>query len=179
MHEEQEIVIELEESPARSEWGKFGIFAGVLLGSVLVLALIRPYIFNTIVPAIMGEGMAIPAAPAVQEPAPLLLFPVVGVEEEALPAEPAGQEETEQAGETEATAGESYPPPQEAVVVEDSGGEEMETAVTYVEHIVQPGENLTNIAQKHNVTIEDILQANDITNPHRVMAGAVLRIPQP
>ena len=40
---------------SRGEWLKFGILATVLLGTVLVMWLITPIIFGTIVPAILGD----------------------------------------------------------------------------------------------------------------------------
>lgn len=45
-------------------------------------------------------------------------------------------------------------------------------------HIVQAGETLFTIAQRYNVTISDIVTANNLTNPDRLSIGQELRIPQ-
>jgi len=48
-------------------------------------------------------------------------------------------------------------------------------------HIVQPGETLTLIAQRYNMTVEQIMQANNITNPNRINRGQALNVwlPEP
>ena len=43
-------------------------------------------------------------------------------------------------------------------------------------HIVQPGENLNAIANNYGVTVEQIIQANNITNPDRIFRGQELQI---
>lgn len=43
-------------------------------------------------------------------------------------------------------------------------------------HIVQPGENLTLIAQKYGITVEQLMQANGLTNPNRIDRGQELQI---
>ena len=42
---------------------------------------------------------------------------------------------------------------------------------------VQPGETLSEIARDHGVSIDDLMEANGITNPDRVRSGQVLEIP--
>ncbi|GAB4518746.1 MAG: hypothetical protein OHK0046_26750 [Anaerolineae bacterium] len=49
-------------------------------------------------------------------------------------------------------------------------------AGTPVIHVVQPGESLTLIAQQYNTTVEQILQANNISNPNRILRGQELQI---
>src|SRR5262252_3789225 len=47
-------------------------------------------------------------------------------------------------------------------------------------HTVKPGELLSTIAKKNNVTVADILAANpDITNPNLIQVGQVIQIPTP
>lgn len=46
-----------------------------------------------------------------------------------------------------------------------------------VEYTVEPGEELGLIAKKFNVTIEDIVQANNLENPDLLYVGQVLIIP--
>ena len=44
-------------------------------------------------------------------------------------------------------------------------------------YIVKRGNTLTGISQEFNVSIESIVELNDITNPNLIYAGEVLRIP--
>ena len=46
-------------------------------------------------------------------------------------------------------------------------------------HEVQNGENLTVIAQRYGVTVDAIVQLNELTNPESIYAGQQLRIPPP
>ncbi len=178
MSEELEAGSAATEPSLRSEWVKFGVLATILLGSVLVVALLRPYIFNQLVPAIMGEGVT-PAGQPAPELTPdqqILVIPIVG-------GEVAPGEEAPETPPTEAYPAPITEPPapeMETAVPETAANEEgaSETAVGYILHTVQAGENLTLIAQRYNVTIADILAANTIANANRIEAGAILRIPQ-
>ena len=49
-------------------------------------------------------------------------------------------------------------------------------AASPVVHTVQPGEHLTQIARLYNVSVDQILTANNITNPNTIYAGQVLQI---
>jgi LysM repeat protein len=49
-------------------------------------------------------------------------------------------------------------------------------AGTPITHVVQPGESLTIIANQYNVTVDEILQANNIPNPNRIYRGQELMI---
>ena len=46
-------------------------------------------------------------------------------------------------------------------------------------YVVQPGDTLMRIAQIYGVTVEQILAANDLTNPDLLEVGQVLQIPAP
>ncbi len=178
MSEELESGSAATELSLRSEWVKFGVLAAILLGSVLVVALLRPYIFNHLIPAIMGEGIAPAAqpAPGLTPDPQILVIPIVGGEvksDEEAPEVPLT--EAYPAPTTEAIAPGGETAVSEATTNEDVTGE---TAVSYILHTVQPGENLTFIAQRYNVAVADILAANTIANANRIEAGAILRIPQ-
>ena len=45
------------------------------------------------------------------------------------------------------------------------------------EYEIQPGDNLTEIARKSGTTIEALMEANGITDPNMIQAGAKLKIP--
>lgn len=49
-------------------------------------------------------------------------------------------------------------------------------AGTPITHTVQRGESLSIIAQRYGVTVSDILQANNIANPNRILRGQQLQI---
>lgn len=46
-----------------------------------------------------------------------------------------------------------------------------------VEYIVQPGDTLMSIAQRFDVTMDEIIEANNLTDPDRLDVGQVLIIP--
>lgn len=160
----------------RSEWIKFVILAAIMLGAVLVVALLRPYIFNHVVPAVMGEGMAQPAKDENE-----LHMPVIT--DSPREEESAEEGSAEMAAPEDSAAPEAYPAPETEEPVQETVDEaenaETETAVSTLDHIVQPNENLTTIARQYNTTIQAILDANDIPNPNRIDAGTILHIPQP
>lgn len=44
-------------------------------------------------------------------------------------------------------------------------------------HVVQPGENLTDIAIRYNTTVEALVTTNQLGNPARIVRGQVLTLP--
>lgn len=44
-------------------------------------------------------------------------------------------------------------------------------------HVVQPGESIQGIAQTYGSTVQDIVQANEIPEPDRLVVGQALVIP--
>lgn len=50
---------------------------------------------------------------------------------------------------------------------------------SYVEHVVQRGENLTRIGRRYGVSVQAIVEANGIRNPSLIYVGQRLRIPLP
>ncbi|HEU5015734.1 MAG TPA: LysM domain-containing protein [Roseiflexaceae bacterium] len=49
----------------------------------------------------------------------------------------------------------------------------------YIEYTIQRGDSLKGIAQRYNVTIQQILAMNDIPNPDSLTVGNVIKIPTP
>jgi LysM repeat protein len=47
------------------------------------------------------------------------------------------------------------------------------------QHLVAPGDNLYRIALQYNVTVDQMAQANNITNPDLILAGSTLTVPCP
>lgn len=46
-----------------------------------------------------------------------------------------------------------------------------------VEHIVQPGDTLSGIAQRYNTSLAALLNANDLSNPDILTVGQIIRLP--
>lgn len=58
-----------------------------------------------------------------------------------------------------------------------TGGGTTGAPATGGSYVVQPGDALSIIARDHGVSLDALMAANGITNPHRVRAGATLMIP--
>ena len=174
VHTHDVVVVERDpEEDTRGELLKFGILVIVLLFTVLVIALLRPYIFNTIVPAVLGEGQ--PTAPMVDESDGEAIKPDVEETEESEAVEESESEAVDTEEESETTDS-SADTTEEAA--EPENPEDFPTAVPAQSHTVQAGENLTTIAQRYGTTVQAIVTANNLTNPDRVAVGTVLIIPE-
>ncbi|MEJ2746535.1 MAG: LysM peptidoglycan-binding domain-containing protein [Anaerolineae bacterium] len=150
------------ETPPSHEWTNFIVLAVILLGTIVVVALLRPLIFHRVVPAVMGEGRLTAPIPAqdIQEPYPA---------QETSPLVPT-------AGEDEA-APVTAPYPAEAQN-EEMSGEALPTAVSTVSYTVQHGDTILSIARRYGVSVEAIVTANKISNPNHIEVGTTLLIPQ-
>jgi LysM repeat protein len=139
---------------------KFGVLLLIFAGTILVVSLLRPLIFGRIVPAILGNTQAaapLPVVPVVPSPA-----------SSEAPAYP-GPSEMVTPPETGMGAA-AYPSPDEATTAEGDP--------QFITHILQPGENLTRLATRYNVSVNAIIQANpNIPNPNNIQAGTSLQIP--
>lgn len=166
---------ESQATSARSEVTKFLLLVGVCVVVVLVVWLIRPLIFDRIVPAVMGEGQAVPA-----DTTDAAIDETQDAPADSDADTATGDTEAEPAGETESEAVE-----EEAAVeaVEESttdNAEDGETAVSDERtHTIQAGDTLFSIARKYGVTVEEIAEANGLEDVNRVVLGQTLKIPQP
>jgi LysM repeat protein len=172
---------------ARSEVIKFGLLTAVLLLLVLGLALARPLLFGHILPIVLGLPAGGPALDAEVEQGET----AVDRADAAYPANAGGDEDSVivlpmvggQPAPPEGTSNDN-PGAAEATSIPEAP-EAAETAVTpplpsiELIHIVQPGETLTRIAERYNVTVAALVTANGITNPNQIPAGMALRVPQP
>jgi LysM repeat protein len=83
---------------------------------------------------------------------------------------PVAPPSTAQGGEPAApAAGEATPQPTAAAPATPAGPEDV--------YIVQPGDTLLGIATRFNILVEDILRANNLSNPDYVFSGQRLVIP--
>lgn len=158
----------------RNQWIFFGILVGILLGVVLVIAVLRPLIFNRIVPAVMGDF--VPPVPAmVDEVAPENSQPA---EEIAPAAENVAPAEAE-TGNNEifipaAASGEVN---SDVVAEETAVSPEPVSEPAPVTHTVQVGDNLTKISAQYGVPVADIMTANNLVNADYISVGQILVIP--
>lgn len=160
--------VSTQEPDARGEYLKFGLMAAILLGTVLVIALLRPLIFDKIVPAVMGAGQPTAPMPVETQDQPLKETPTMEAVDAPMPTDMPEE------------SNEAFIP---AITVEgEEGVTTTDTAVetmTTIPHTVQPGETLTAIAQQYGVTVDLIIEANAIAEPNHITVGTILQIPQP
>lgn len=146
-----------EEQPeSAGELVKFMILVAIMLLTVLIVAASRPFIFERVVPAMLGWG-----TPAAGEVAPIL-------EPTALPTAletPIG-----------ASSGEATAPVEARLPAPTVTPLPRATPQSYQ---VQPGDNLTTIARRFGLSVEALATANGLTDPNRLRPGDVLIIPAP
>lgn len=132
---------------AGPEFIRFGILLLVLFFTIIIVAMLRPVIFQQIVPAVLGWGNA------TTTPLPIETVPA-GSTPTAIP-QPATNT------------------PEPPLVTEPT----LEPSPTPQIHTVQQGENLTTIANRYGVSVEAIIIANNLTSPDQIQPGDQLMIP--
>ena len=65
------------------------------------------------------------------------------------------------------------------LIPEPSEGPEVPVAAGEIEYVVAKGDNFTNIASRHGVTVQAIIKANPAVDSNRIQIGQVLIIPAP
>ena len=65
------------------------------------------------------------------------------------------------------------------LIPEPSKGPEVPVAAGEIEYVVAKGDNFTNIASRHGVTVQAIIKANPAVDSNRMQIGQVLIIPSP
>jgi len=159
-----------------AEWRNFFLLSIILLLVVVVVAGSRPFIFERVIPAVLGENLT---RATLQDDAeePVKEEPEEGRDGDTGnladdPADGDGGEEAPLSGDD----GDSAPDGDGADTVQPG---DFPTAVPARTHTVRRGENLTGIANLYGVTVEALVSANDLSNPNQVFAGDVLFIPEP
>jgi LysM repeat protein len=143
------------------EYRKFAALVVVAMAAILVVAVLTPLLIGGRAPLVLGlEGAPARAEDEARIQA-IEAAPTGSLEEapEAL-TEPPGAAGLEQAD-------------------QDTGQSGSEAAVEVVQHEVQPGETLFQVADLYGVTVQEIAAANHLVNPLEVQAGTVLIIPLP
>ncbi len=158
------------------QWRKFGILTGIFAVVIFVIVLIRPLIFNRIVPAVMGEGQT-----AVVEEGEMV-EETPAVEETFIPDEIEVIVETT-TNETLVTInGDSFINGEDSVIEEsvvDDQNEGEETAVSPIIYTVKAGDTIYSIARTYAITPADIVTANNVADANNILIGTELLIPQP
>lgn len=160
---------------------KFVILIIVCVVTVFVVSATRPLIFEGVLPAVLGwtdtnpnmeNELIIPAPEGTDGVEDTTLDGAEAGDESEAGTEadsPEGEGAAEEGTEDAATDGDGYPAPESD---EAPAGNEQ----TYV---VQNGDNLTRIADQFGVTIEALLEANDLSNGDLIRIGDELVIPTP
>lgn len=65
-----------------------------------------------------------------------------------------------------------------AALMKRGGGGAGRRTETGYEHVVQPGETLSEIASAYNVAVDVIVRANNLSNPNSIRVGQTLFIPE-
>lgn len=137
----------------RGEIVKFLILVAVMLLTVLVVAAARPLIFEQIVPAVLGWQTE-EAGPELPASSPATPLPIAS----PTPEPTLAVVERTSVPSGSPTAG---PPP----------------TLTPQLYRVQAGDNLSTIANRHGVSVQAIIEANNLANPNQIMPGDQLIIP--
>ena len=138
----------------RMEYVKFGVLVLIFLITIFIVAIVRPTIFDQIVPAVMGGDGGVTAVDS---------------------SNPATDATAVPANNTQSLPIIAVPPSGEG----GTGGQVEATAVPAQIYVVQTGDTLNSIAQQFNTTVEAIVAANNIENPDALLVGTTLTIPQP
>lgn len=180
---------ESQSNQGRYEWLKTIIFFGaVLLITILAIRIITPFIFTEYVPDIVGLESTTEQTESTGDttdaeevmPAESLENDSSGEEMSEGEAETADGESTDEADESAAETEEAVDPvpTEEATSSKNDEPEEESAEPEYSTYIVRPGDTLTSIAKAYNLTVEELIAANELINPNLLKAGQELRIPE-
>ena len=154
---------------ARGEWVKFGALVVIFLITFAVIALVAPVV-GQIIPTVLGLDSALDSAAAPSQPAPGDTEPIDDSSRNGgdQGLDSSGGELNGNGGTNDQSGNNNGNGVEEEVVT---------PTATPRTHVVQASQNLTVIARQYGVTVEAIIQANNLTNPNRIEAGMILIIP--
>ena len=149
-----------ENNNNRGEWIAFGILTVILIGTVIVISLLSPFIFGRAVPAILGDFL-LPVETTVEPDNPL---------DNNVDNDDASTPEDEPSDDINNEDSSSEPDDEETKMPSS-----LPSSITYT---VKDGQTLTAIALLHGVDVEDIIELNGITDANLIKPGDVLFIPE-
>ena len=156
-----------DSDPPRS----FGALVAPLVFLVLVVGLVSLVSASGVLP--VGPREPAPPAPARTLTTVLILSPAGPVDQAAgtAPADSAvtPSQESSSTADTEASA-----PSGEAAV---SGSETQDTLGSEQRYVVGAGDTPVSIAERFGVSVESLMELNDIVDPTNVLVGTELKIP--
>jgi LysM repeat protein len=170
-----------EQQEAWREIRRFIVLTGVLMGAVLIVLFSRPFIFDRVVPALLGSFLS-------GQPRQMIVKPLVNEAPRVQPVEADVDSDDVVPVEADIDVDETAPAVAEpvdantgATIVEPTTAQPVELAPPPepVEYTVRTGDNLTAIAEAHGVTVTALLQANSLANPNLIKVGDVLLVPLP
>ena len=138
------------------EYLKFVALLIVFLVVILAAAALSPRLVSEVTPSVLGLDGAPAALPAAEEAPTIEDAPVI---EPEILVEPNSQAAPEQAAPVQSLDG--------------MGGEP-----AGLQHEVQAGQTLYQLAALYGVSVQEIAAANNLVNPAQIEAGAILIIPQ-
>ena len=176
-----------QDNSSLGEWIRFGILVVVMVGAVLVVALSRSFVANRVVPAFLTPpDRHTVSLPIMEETGGATTVDPATTDTDSAEENTAGEATTEDGSSAEGASTETEndgaaAEDGEAPASEDAGTEEAPAAesTNTVTHVIQPGESLFVLAQRYNITVDQIVEANNISNPNRIAVGDTLVIPQP
>lgn len=157
MSERTRVVVERQ----GSQWPQFLLLMIIAFGVVLGVAMLRPFIFDNVVPAILGP---FPEESAITQP-----IDDVDSTNDASNEDSADEDSADSSDDIEITI--------EEIEVNEATDEDNETSEPQI-HVVQPGQTLNVIARQYDVTTAVLIEANDLNNPDVLSIGQEIVIPQ-
>lgn len=139
---------QVQKADNTSEYLKFVALLVVFLVVILALAALSPRLIGEVMPAVLGLG----GAPAEQ-------------------SMPAAEENPEIEG---APAGSAVPEQSSPGKIQEETGAQNEI----LQHEVQEGQTLFQIAELYGVSVQQLAAANNLVSPAQLQVGAILIIPQ-
>jgi LysM repeat protein len=145
---------------------------------IAILALLNYLVFSQLIMLVVESNKPAPTPTRTPKPTFTPTFTLTPIPPTPTPLPPPPPTATRVVPPTETPTPEGGPtstPPPEATATPVP----VETRTGRTTHVVQPGENLSQIAQRYGVSVEAIVQVNGLENPSLIHSGQTLIIPAP
>jgi LysM repeat protein len=145
---------------------------------IAILVLLNYLVFSQLIMLVVESNKPAPTPTRTPKPTFTPTFTLTPIPPTPTPLPPPPPTATRVVPPTETPTPEGGPtstPPPEATATPVP----VETRTGRTTHVVQPGENLSQIAQRYGVSVEAIVQVNGLENPSLIHSGQTLIIPAP